>query len=211
MLESSDVESPELYEAGTSTALFNTPSTEQPVPFGTEAVMEAGTCFGSPVLGETVLRAAASTWQGSFVLHSYGSHPFMNYWPPMCWDPYSTRGVSGPVWTSGVEGITVPLSTVPQGGCVEASSERIIQQSDLQDESLTLRGGQLVTLESVPHSSSQTVFDNPHYPSVPAPCVEESQASGQSQVLEGPVVGSLMDDRYQAACLLCEFSASAWM
>ncbi|XP_062360478.1 anomalous homeobox protein isoform X2 [Cinclus cinclus] len=105
MLESSCVWSPELCEVGTSVALFNTPSAEQPVPFGTGAVMEAGTCFGSPILlpGEAVTRAAASPWQGSFVLHSYESRPFPNYWLPVWWAPYSTRGVSGSVWTPGVE------------------------------------------------------------------------------------------------------------
>ncbi|XP_068065148.1 anomalous homeobox protein isoform X1 [Anomalospiza imberbis] len=214
MLESSCMQSPELYEAGTSMALFATHSAEQPVPFGTEAVMEPGTCFGSPVLlpGEAVSRAAASPWQGSLVLHSYESLPSVNYWLPMWWAPYSTRGVSGSVWTPGVEaGIRVPLSTVPQGGCVEASSERIIQQSDLQDESLILRGGQLGTLESILHSSSQTVFGKPWCSPVSAPCVEESQALGQSQVLEDPVVDSLTDDMFQAACLLCEFSDSGRM
>lgn len=100
------MQSAELYEAGTSMALFTTHSTEQPVPFGTEAVMEPGTCFGSPVLlpEEAVSSAAASPWQGSFVLRSYESLPFVNYWLPMWWAPYSTRGVSGSVWTPDVEG-----------------------------------------------------------------------------------------------------------
>ncbi|KAM7034560.1 anomalous homeobox protein isoform 2-T2 [Acridotheres tristis] len=210
MLESSCVQSPQLYEAGTSMTLFNPPSTEQPVPFGTEAVVEAGTCFPSRVLlpGEAVIRAAASPWQESFVLHPYESHPFPNYCLPTWLPPYSTREVSGSVGTPGVEGVRVPLSTVPQGVCVEASSERIIQQSDLQDESLILRGGQLGTLESIPHSSSQTVFDKPQCPPVSAPRVEESQALGQGQVPEDPVVDSLIDDMFQAACLLCELSAS---
>ncbi|XP_059719907.1 uncharacterized protein LOC132336443 [Haemorhous mexicanus] len=108
MLESSCMQSPELYEAGTSMALFTTHSSEQPVPFGTEAVMEPGTCFGSPVLlpGEAVSRAAANPWQGSFVLHSYESFPSVNYWLPMWWAPYSTGGVSGSMWSPGVE---VPL------------------------------------------------------------------------------------------------------
>nr|XP_026652903.1 anomalous homeobox protein [Zonotrichia albicollis] len=108
MLESSCVQSPELYEAGTSMALFTTHSSEQPVPFGTEAVREAGTCFGSPVLlpGEAVSRAAGSPCQGSFVLRSSQSFPSVNYCLPMWWPPYSTGGGSGSVWTPGVE---VPL------------------------------------------------------------------------------------------------------
>ncbi|XP_039417233.1 anomalous homeobox protein isoform X1 [Corvus cornix cornix] len=185
MLESSCVQSSELYEAGTSLALFTTHSTEQPVPFGTEAVMEPGTCFGSPVVlpEEAVSSAAASPWQGSFDLGSYESLPFVNHWLPMWQAPYSIRGVSGSVWTPDVEaGIRVPLSTVCQGGCVEDSSGRIIQESYLEDESLILRGGQLGTLESIPHSSSQTVFAKPQCPPVSAPCMEESQALGQSQV-----------------------------
>lgn len=100
------MQSPELYETGTSMALLATHSTEQPVPFGTEAVMEPGTCFGSPVLlpGEAVSRATASPWQGNFVLHSYESHPPVNYWLPMWWAPYGTGGVSDSAWTPGVEG-----------------------------------------------------------------------------------------------------------
>ncbi|XP_071301697.1 anomalous homeobox protein isoform X2 [Agelaius tricolor] len=108
MLESSSLQSPELYEAGTSMALFTTHNSQQPVPLGTEAVMEPGTCFGSPVLlpGEAVSRAAASPWQGSFVLHSYQSFPSVNYWLPGWWAPYSPGGVPGYLWTPGVE---VPL------------------------------------------------------------------------------------------------------
>lgn len=108
MLESSCMQSPELYEAGTSMALFTPQSSEQLVPFGTEAVMEAGTCFGSPVLlpGEAVSRAAASPWQGSYVLCSYQSFPSVKHCLPMWWAPCSTGGVSGSMWIPGVE---VPL------------------------------------------------------------------------------------------------------
>ncbi|KAI1232932.1 Anomalous homeobox protein [Lamprotornis superbus] len=185
MLESSCVQSPELYEAGTSMTLFNPPSTEQPVPFGTEAVVAAGTCFASPVLlpGEAVIRAAASPWQESFVLHSYESRPFLNYWLPMWLAPYSTREVSGSVWTPGVE---------------------------VGTSCLGLYGHSHLELFLV-----VTVFDKPQCPPVSAPCVEESQALGQSQekeelerVPEDPAVDSLIDDMFQAACLLCEFSAS---
>lgn len=100
------MEGPEPYEAGTSTALFTTHSTEQPVPFGTEAVMEPGACFGSPVLlpGEAVSKAAASSWQGSFALYSYESLPTVNYLLPVWQAPYSTGGVSGSMWTPNVEG-----------------------------------------------------------------------------------------------------------
>ncbi|RLV97776.1 hypothetical protein DV515_00011410 [Chloebia gouldiae] len=159
MLESSCMQSPEQYETATSVALFTTHSTEQPVPFGTEAVMEPGTYFGSPVLlpGEAVSSAAASPWQGNFVLHSYESLPSVNYWLPMWWTPYGTGGVSGSVWTPG------------------------------------------------------TVFGSPQCPPVSVPCVEESQALGQSQVLEDPAVDSLTNDMFQAACLLCEFSDSGRM
>ncbi|KAF4789971.1 anomalous homeobox protein isoform X3 [Turdus rufiventris] len=213
MLDSSGMssiaaQSPELCKAGTSTALYNAPSAEQPVPSGPEAGMEAGACFGSPVMppGEAV--AAANPWQRSFVTYSYESNPCLNYCLPLWWGPYSTTEVSGSVWTPGIEGVT--LSIVPQG-TVEASSERIIQQSDLRDEILTLRGGQLGTLESIPHSSSQTVLDEPQCPPASAPSVEESQALGQSQVQEDPPGDSSIDERYQAARLLCEFSEGRQM
>lgn len=100
------LQSPELYEAGTRVALFTTHSTEQPVPLGTEAVVEAGTCSGSPVLlpGEAVSRAAASSCQGSFALCSFESLPSVNYWLPVCQVSYSPGGVSGSMWTPGVEG-----------------------------------------------------------------------------------------------------------
>ncbi|XP_015499162.1 anomalous homeobox protein isoform X4 [Parus major] len=213
MLESSCMQSPELlYEAGTSKVLCTTHSAEQPAPFGTEAVVEPQTCSGSPVLlpGEAVGRAAANFCQESFVLCSYEPVPVVNYCLPMWWAPCSTRGVFGSVWTPVVEaGIRAPLSTVPQGGCVEASSERIIQQSDLHDESLILRGGQLGTLESIPHSSSQTVFGKPQSPHVSAAHVDESQALGQSQVRTHLMFrerSSCTHDPLQVSQRRCEFS-----
>lgn len=97
-------QSPELCKAGKSTALYNAPSAEQPVPSGPEAGMEAGACFGSPVMppGEAV--AAANPWQRNFVTYSDESNPCLNYCLPLWWGPYSTTEVSGSVWTPGIEG-----------------------------------------------------------------------------------------------------------
>ncbi|XP_066056076.1 anomalous homeobox protein isoform X2 [Chamaea fasciata] len=95
MLESSCLQSPELYEAGTSKALFTTHSTEQPAPLGTEAVMEPGTCSGSPVL-----------LQGGVALGSNESLPSVNCCLPLWQASDSTGGGSGSMWTPGVE---VPL------------------------------------------------------------------------------------------------------
>ncbi|XP_014820693.1 PREDICTED: anomalous homeobox protein isoform X3 [Calidris pugnax] len=214
MLESSCVQSSELYEAMTSEAWLTTHNMEQPVPFCTEAVLEPGTCFSSTVLQP---RAAGSSTDTSpqldhFVLCPCGSLAFPGEWLPIWQPPCSTRGVSGSTWTPSIEGVRAPLSRVPQGGCVEASSGRLIQQSDLEIESFILREGQLGTLESIlPHSSSLAVLGKPQCPPAPAPCMEEGQALGQSQVLGDPVGDPLANDTFWAAWLLFEFSAGGRM
>ncbi|XP_075626123.1 anomalous homeobox protein isoform X4 [Balearica regulorum gibbericeps] len=214
MLESSFMQSSELYEARTSKALLTTHNTERPIAFCTEAVLEPGTSFNSAVLQlrEVASSTDASPQPHNFVLCSCGSLTFSDERLAMWQGPSSTRGVSGSMWTPGIEaGIRAPLSRVPQGGCIEASSGRIIQQSDLEVESFILREGQLGTLEAIlPHSSCQTVFGKPQCPPVSAPCMEESQALGQSQVLEDPV-GDPLTDTFWAAWLLFEFSAGGRM
>ncbi|XP_065707654.1 anomalous homeobox protein isoform X2 [Patagioenas fasciata] len=213
MLESSFMQSSELFEARTSKAL-TTHDAEQPIAFCTGAMLEPGTCFNSAVLQprEVASSTDASPQLGNFVLCSCGSLTFPDERLDVWQAPCSTRGVSGSVWTPSIEGIRAPLSRVPQGGCIEASSGRIIQQSDLELESFILREGQLGTLESIlPHSSCQTVFGRPQCPPVSAPCMEESQALGQSQVLEYPAGDPLANDTFWAAWLLFEFSAGARM
>ncbi|XP_051661314.1 anomalous homeobox protein isoform X1 [Manacus candei] len=214
MLESSFMQSTEVYEAGTSMALFSTPNTQQPVPFCPEAVLEPGPCFSPAWLQPraAVSSAGASPQLGSLVLYPYRPLPILDEHLAMWQSPCSTRGVSGSVWTPDIEaGIRVPLSRVPQGGSIEGSPGRIIQQSDLEVESFILREGQLGTLESIPHSSCQTVFDKPQCPPVSAPCMEESQALGQSQVLEDPAGDPLSSDTFWAAYLLFELSARGQM
>ncbi|XP_064322438.1 anomalous homeobox protein isoform X1 [Phalacrocorax carbo] len=214
MLESSFMQSNELYEARTSKASWTTHNTEQPVAFCTEPMLEPGTCFNSAVLQprEAASSTDASPQLDNFVLCSCGSLTFPDEQLAMWYVPSSTRGVSGSMWTPGVEGIRAPLSRVPQGGCIEASSGRIIQQSDLEVESFILREGQLGTLESnLPHSSCQTVFGKPQCLPVSAPCMDESQALGQSQVLEDPAGDPLANDTFWAAWLLFEFSAGGRM
>uniref|UniRef100_A0A8B9PV05 Anomalous homeobox n=1 Tax=Apteryx owenii TaxID=8824 RepID=A0A8B9PV05_APTOW len=215
MLESSFMQSTELYEARTSKALLTAHNTERPVAFCTEAVLEPGTCFSSAVLQtrEAPSNTDASPRLDNFVLCSCGSLAFPGEQLAMWQAPSSARGVSGSMWTPSIEaGIRAPLSRVPQGGRIEASSGSIIQQSDLEDESFILREEQLGTLEAIlPHSSCQTVFSKPQCPPVSAPCVEESQALGQSQVLEDPVGDPSTNDTFWAAWLLFEFSAGGRM
>ncbi|KAK2522978.1 Anhx [Columba guinea] len=214
MLESSFMQSSELFEARTGKAL-TTHDAKQPVAFCTEAMLEPGTCFNSAVLQprEVASSSDASPQLNNFILCSCGSLTFPDERLDMWQAPCSTRGVSVPMWTPSIEaGIRAPLSRVPQGGCIEASSGRIIQQSDLELESFILREGQLGTMESIlPHSSCQTVFGKPQCPPVSAPCMEESQAMGQSQVLEDPAGDPLANDTFWAAWLLFEFSAGARM
>ncbi|KAK2538005.1 Anhx [Columba livia] len=213
MLESSFMQSSELFEARTGKAL-TMHDAKQPVAFCTEAMLEPGTCFNSAVLQprEVASSSDASPQLNNFILCSCGSLTFPDERLDMWQAPCSTRGVSVPMWTPSIEGIRAPLSRVPQGGCIEASSGRIIQQSDLELESFILREGQLGTMESIlPHSSCQTVFGKPQCPPVSAPCMEESQALGQSQVLEDPAGDPLANDTFWAAWLLFEFSAGARM
>nr|XP_021145252.1 anomalous homeobox protein isoform X3 [Columba livia]XP_021145253.1 anomalous homeobox protein isoform X3 [Columba livia]XP_021145254.1 anomalous homeobox protein isoform X3 [Columba livia] len=214
MLESSFMQSSELFEARTGKAL-TTHDAKQPVAFCTEAMLEPGTCFNSAVLQprEVASSSDASPQLNNFILCSCGSLTFPDERLDMWQAPCSTRGVSVPMWTPSIEaGIRAPLSRVPQGGCIGASSGRIIQQSDLELESFILREGQLGTMESIlPHSSCQTVFGKPQCPPVSAPCMEESQALGQSQVLEDPAGDPLANDTFWAAWLLFEFSAGARM
>ncbi|XP_066834989.1 anomalous homeobox protein [Anser cygnoides] len=154
MLESSFIQSSALCEARTSKALM-AHVTEQPVAFFSEAVLEPGTCFNSAVLQPR--EAASSTDAGpqldNFVVCSCGSLIFPGERLATWQVPSSTTGVSGSMWTPNIEaGIRAPLSRVPQGGFIEASSGRIIRQSDLEVESFTLREGQLGTLETIlPH------------------------------------------------------------
>ncbi|XP_025931002.1 anomalous homeobox protein isoform X2 [Apteryx rowi] len=215
MLESSFMQSTELYEARTNKALLTAHNTERPVAFCTEAVLEPGTCFSSAVLQtrEAPSNTDASPRLDNFVLCSCGSLAFPGEQLATWQAPSSARGVSGSMWTPSIEaGIRAPLSRVPQGGRIEASSGSIIQQSDLEDESFILREEQLGTLEAIlPHSSCQTVFSKPQCPPVSAPCVEESQALGQSQVLEDPVGDPSTNDTFWAAWLLFEFSAGGRM
>ncbi|XP_068767911.1 anomalous homeobox protein isoform X3 [Struthio camelus] len=211
MLESSFMQSSELYGARTSKALLTPHNTEQPVGF---TMLEPGTCFSSAVLQtrEAPSNTDASPRLDNFVLCSCGSFVFPGEQVAMWQAPASTRGVAGSMWTPSIEGIRAPLSRVPQGGCIEASSGSIIQQSHLAVENFILREEQLGTLEAIlPHSSCQTVFSRPQCPPVSAPCMEESQALGQNQVLEDPVGDPSTNDTFWAAWLLFEFAAGGRM
>ncbi|XP_071619493.1 anomalous homeobox protein isoform X1 [Heliangelus exortis] len=214
MLESSFLQSSELYEVGASKALFTPHNTNQPVAFCTEAVLEPRTCFNSPVLQPWAGTSSsdASPQLDSFVLCSCGSFTIPDEQLATWQDPSSLRGMSGSIWAPSVEGLRAPLVRVPQGGCIGASSGRIIQQPDLDVESFIFSEGQLETLGSIPpHSSCQTVFGKPQCPPVSAPCMEESQTLGQSQVLEDPVGDPLTSDTFWAAWLLFEFSSGGRM
>ncbi|XP_050174775.1 anomalous homeobox protein isoform X2 [Myiozetetes cayanensis] len=105
MLESSFLQSPELLEAGTSTALFSIPSTEQPAPFCSEAVLEPGPCFRPAVLQPraAVSSAGANPQLGSLVLCSCRPLPVLDEGLAVWQGPCSTTGVSDSVWTPGTE------------------------------------------------------------------------------------------------------------
>ncbi|XP_074015929.1 anomalous homeobox protein isoform X2 [Numenius arquata] len=105
MLESSCMQSSELYEARTSKAWLTTHNVEQPVPFCTEAVLEPGTCFSSTVLQPREAGSSTDTSPhlDNFVLCPCGSLAFPGERLPMWQPPCSTRGVSGSVWTPSLE------------------------------------------------------------------------------------------------------------
>ncbi|XP_044852675.1 anomalous homeobox protein-like [Mauremys mutica] len=109
-------------------------------------------------------------------------------------------------------GVRASMSRDPGGGCIEASSESISHQADLELESFVLREGQLGSLEAIlPHSSPQAVLDKSQCPPVSTSHLEEIQALGHSQVLENPLVDPMTDNRLWAAWLLLEFSAGGRM
>lgn len=99
------MQSSALYEARTSKP-FTTHNMEQPVAFCTEAVLEPGTCFNAAVLQprEAAGSTDASSQLDNFVLCSCGCFTFPDERLPTWQPPCSTRGVSGSVWTSSIEG-----------------------------------------------------------------------------------------------------------
>ncbi|XP_030357858.1 anomalous homeobox protein isoform X2 [Strigops habroptila] len=110
MLESSFIQSNELHEARTNKAFLTTHSTEQPVSFCPEAMLEPGTSFNPAVLqaGEAASSTDASPQLGNFVLCPCGSLAFPDERLAMWQAPCSTRGVSGSMWTPSIE-VTVRL------------------------------------------------------------------------------------------------------
>ncbi|XP_069727549.1 anomalous homeobox protein isoform X4 [Phaenicophaeus curvirostris] len=107
MLESSFMQSSELYEASTSEVVLTTHSTEEPAAFCAEAVLEPGPCFDSAALQPAGSSADASPQLGNFVLWSCGSLPFPEEQLAVWQAPSGTGGVSGSMWTPSVE---VPTS-----------------------------------------------------------------------------------------------------
>ncbi|XP_025931004.1 anomalous homeobox protein isoform X4 [Apteryx rowi] len=105
MLESSFMQSTELYEARTNKALLTAHNTERPVAFCTEAVLEPGTCFSSAVLQtrEAPSNTDASPRLDNFVLCSCGSLAFPGEQLATWQAPSSARGVSGSMWTPSIE------------------------------------------------------------------------------------------------------------
>ncbi|XP_064889309.1 anomalous homeobox protein isoform X2 [Columba livia] len=104
MLESSFMQSSELFEARTGKAL-TTHDAKQPVAFCTEAMVEPGTCFNSAVLQprEVASSSDASPQLNNFILCSCGSLTFPDERLDMWQAPCSTRGVSVPMWTPSIE------------------------------------------------------------------------------------------------------------
>nr|XP_021145255.1 anomalous homeobox protein isoform X4 [Columba livia] len=104
MLESSFMQSSELFEARTGKAL-TTHDAKQPVAFCTEAMLEPGTCFNSAVLQprEVASSSDASPQLNNFILCSCGSLTFPDERLDMWQAPCSTRGVSVPMWTPSIE------------------------------------------------------------------------------------------------------------
>ncbi|XP_009584516.1 PREDICTED: anomalous homeobox protein-like [Fulmarus glacialis] len=108
----------------------------------------------------------------------------------MCQAPSGTRAVSGSMWTPSIEVGLVPT---------------VVHIHVKTPHSELLRRTQVWAF------SCQMVYGKPQCPPVSAHCMEESQALGQSQVLEDPVGDPLTNDTFWAAWLLFEFSAGGRM
>ncbi|XP_074777622.1 anomalous homeobox protein [Athene noctua] len=105
MLESSFMQSSQLYEARASKAFLTSDNTEQLVAFCTESMLEPGTCFNSALLqpGAVASSADASPQQDNFARCSCRPLTFPSEQLAMWQAPCSTRGVSGSMWTPSME------------------------------------------------------------------------------------------------------------
>ncbi|XP_043353999.1 anomalous homeobox protein isoform X10 [Dermochelys coriacea] len=154
---------------------------------------------------------ATSPWLENFLLCSCRSFPFQTEYLNATQPTLSAEGVYGES-SPGTAGVRASVSKVPRGGCIEASSESISHQADLEIESFMLREGQLGPLETIlPHSSPQTVLGKSQCPPVSTSHLEEIQALGHSQVLENPLSDPMTSDTFWAAWLLFEFSVGGRM
>ncbi|XP_043353997.1 anomalous homeobox protein isoform X8 [Dermochelys coriacea] len=155
---------------------------------------------------------ATSPWLENFLLCSCRSFPFQTEYLNATQPTLSAEGVYGESSPGTAAGVRASVSKVPRGGCIEASSESISHQADLEIESFMLREGQLGPLETIlPHSSPQTVLGKSQCPPVSTSHLEEIQALGHSQVLENPLSDPMTSDTFWAAWLLFEFSVGGRM
>lgn len=100
------VQSSELCEKRTSNASWSTRIPKEPMGFGTEAVLEPGTCFSAAVLQprEVAGNSDGSPQLADSALCPRGSLTFPDEQLAMGQAPCSTRGVSSSVWTPSMEG-----------------------------------------------------------------------------------------------------------
>ncbi|XP_044852681.1 anomalous homeobox protein-like [Mauremys mutica] len=158
LLESSFLQSSALQEMSSTKTSVTPVNMEEPAAFCTKA--EHSISFSSATMetGQTSSYTATDPWLENFVLCSCGSLPFQTKHLDTRQLASSAEGVSGkssqgPTWSLGTAGVRASMSRVPGGGCIEASSESISHQADLELESFVLREGQLGSLEAIlPHS-----------------------------------------------------------
>ncbi|XP_039352183.1 uncharacterized protein LOC120375545 [Mauremys reevesii] len=217
LLESSFLQSSTVQEMSSAKASVTPGNMEEPAAFCTKA--EHGISLSSATMetGQTSGYTATDPRLENFVLCSCGSLPFQTQHldtrqPAPNAGVVSGESSQGPTWSSGTAGVRASMSRVPGGGCIEASSESISHQADLELESFVLREGQLGSLEAIlPHSSPQGVLGKSQCPPVSTSHLEEIQALGHNQVLENPLIDPMTDNRLWAAWLLLEFSAGGRM
>ncbi|XP_043353993.1 anomalous homeobox protein isoform X5 [Dermochelys coriacea] len=212
LLESSFLQSSELQEVRSTKTSVTPLNTEEPTAFCTKA--EHGISLSSSTMETRQLSSytATSPWLENFLLCSCRSFPFQTEYLNATQPTLSAEGVYGESSPGTAAGVRASVSKVPRGGCIEASSESISHQADLEIESFMLREGQLGPLETIlPHSSPQTVLGKSQCPPVSTSHLEEIQALGHSQVLENPLSDPMTSDTFWAAWLLFEFSVGGRM
>ncbi|KAM9111456.1 anomalous homeobox protein-like [Pangshura tecta] len=151
LLESSFPQSSASQEMSSAKASVTPVNMEEAAAFWTKAEHSVSLSSATMETGQTSSYTATDPRLENFVLCSCGSLPFhIKY---LDTGVFSGESNQGPTWSPGTAaGVRASMSRVPGSGCIEASSESISHQADLELQSFMLREGQLGSLEAIlPH------------------------------------------------------------